>query len=306
MISIDTLDAQTLEAVVDRVVRHQLELARRNPLINGSIDRDEVGASLSNDMGATTVARLNSTVVGHLTMTTVINENWGHGAWINPGSLSYDSNEVLRALYIGASPTWAEAGLDRHYVWVPPADEEPWRELGFARMHQRGTMRLVRRDPRPLPTGLIARSPTLDDLDDVVSLSAELWEWQSRAPSFGRVVMDHLRDDWAETLEDETARFLVIEEEGHLIAQCGYYPSDPQVGSFANAVDLVAVTVTESRRGQGLGAAMVDHLFQFAIEDGVEYAETNWRVTNLAASRMWRSYGFTPTYLRLHRPLWIA
>jgi ribosomal protein S18 acetylase RimI-like enzyme len=48
---------------------------------------------------------------------------------------------------------------------------------------------------------------------------------------------------------------------------------------------------------------MVDAALNDARDRGFLYAATNWRVTNRRAARFWTTYGFEPTYERLHRTI---
>lgn len=45
---------------------------------------------------------------------------------------------------------------------------------------------------------------------------------------------------------------------------------------------------------------------RLAAEAGYRHLVTNWRITNLSASRFWESRGFQPIYHRLHRTLGIG
>jgi GNAT superfamily N-acetyltransferase len=62
------------------------------------------------------------------------------------------------------------------------------------------------------------------------------------------------------------------------------------------------VTLPESR-GTGLGVALTDAGFAWAVREGYEAMVTDWRVTNLLASRFWPRRGFRASVLRLHRSI---
>ena len=52
---------------------------------------------------------------------------------------------------------------------------------------------------------------------------------------------------------------------------------------------------------QGAGVALTEAAFAWARERGHDVMVTDWRVTNLLASRFWPARGFRETFLRLYR-----
>ncbi len=54
-------------------------------------------------------------------------------------------------------------------------------------------------------------------------------------------------------------------------------------------------------RGSGAGVALTQAAFAWAHERGHATMVTDWRVTNLLASRFWPARGFRETFLRLYR-----
>jgi GNAT superfamily N-acetyltransferase len=63
-----------------------------------------------------------------------------------------------------------------------------------------------------------------------------------------------------------------------------------------------AATLPEVR-GSGVGLRLTQAAFAWACSRGHEVMVTDWRVTNLRASRFWPSRGFRPTFLRLYRSI---
>jgi GNAT superfamily N-acetyltransferase len=63
-----------------------------------------------------------------------------------------------------------------------------------------------------------------------------------------------------------------------------------------------AATLPESR-GAGVGVALTDASFAWAAGRGYRAIVTDWRVTNLLASRFWPRRGFRPSVLRLYRSI---
>jgi len=56
-------------------------------------------------------------------------------------------------------------------------------------------------------------------------------------------------------------------------------------------------------RGSGIGVALTDASLAAAAEEGYAAMVTDWRVTNLLASRFWPRRGFRPAFFRLYRSI---
>ncbi len=78
---------------------------------------------------------------------------------------------------------------------------------------------------------------------------------------------------------------------------------EPVLGYPEDAAYLASTAVREDLRGRGIGAGLVAEVVRLAAEAGYGSVVTNWRMTNLSASRFWPAQGFQPIYHRLHRAL---
>jgi GNAT superfamily N-acetyltransferase len=72
------------------------------------------------------------------------------------------------------------------------------------------------------------------------------------------------------------------------------------------AEPLLALDDPTDPRVRGIGVALVAHAFAWAADHDYPVIRTDWRVTNLLASRFWPARGFRPVYLRLHRAVGIG
>jgi GNAT superfamily N-acetyltransferase len=52
-----------------------------------------------------------------------------------------------------------------------------------------------------------------------------------------------------------------------------------------------------------VGRALTEHVIDWAHANGIPTMVTDWRMTNMLASRFWPKRGFRPTFLRLYRAL---
>jgi GNAT superfamily N-acetyltransferase len=70
-----------------------------------------------------------------------------------------------------------------------------------------------------------------------------------------------------------------------------------------DSVDLAFAATRPGVRGSGTGLALTSHALTWAHERGFRSVTTDWRETNLLASRYWPKRGFRPTYFRLYRAI---
>ena len=295
-----------MDDVVNAVAARFRADASRHTLVNPNISREGLAVAFAQSSDATWVAHDAGLLTGHLHGTLLENADHGRGIWISPDGLSFDSADTLADLYRVAGATWIGEHAYEHYVWTVDdrAATEPWYELGFARMHQRGVLALDAPAPARFAPGYSVRSGGPDDLDQAMQLDAELDAAQHEGPSFV-IGADHAssREDLRELLEDPDVRHYVVEFNGEGVAQCLTYPLGQIRGSFDDTVHLSAVVVRAAHRGHGVATAMIDTAINDALDDGFAHAEANWRVTNRSAAHFWRGYGFRATYVRLHRTI---
>ena len=235
---------------------------------------------------------------------------FGRNAWVErPGHAAIDP-DALRELYAFLAERWVAAGVERHYVLVPALAEDldPWHRLGFHYMHVEA-IRESGYGPVTLPRGVMIRSGTADDFDRAASIDALIAEQQELTPSFSRVAIDHdaRRRGWLETnLHEPGTTYLVAERGGQIIGHAFLRRPEPEFGVPTDAVYLASVAVEPADRGTGVGVALTAYALDRARETGYSTVVTNWRMTNLLASRFWPARGFRPVYHRLHRAVGTA
>jgi GNAT superfamily N-acetyltransferase len=214
---------------------------------------------------------------------------------------------LLRDLYAAAAEGWAKAGAERHYVLVPALNDalQPWYRLGFGHMHVEA-LRPIGIEHRSPPDGVRLRAGTRADLEVAEDLDLEIFNLQARSPSFAGLSLDReaRRREWLEiNLNEEGLRYLVAEANGDLVGHTLIFRPEPVFGVPSNAASLVSTVVREGERGRGIGEAMLSEILRLAAEAGYGSVFTNWRMTNLSASRFWPALGFQPIYHRLHRKI---
>ncbi|MGC1419050.1 MAG: GNAT family N-acetyltransferase [Acidimicrobiales bacterium] len=279
--------------------------ASKNRLVNAETSLEQLRDALASGASSTWIALDDGRIVGHLYGALLESPTHGRGVWVGPDGVSFDTTEVLDALYAAAAQQWIDEGAREHFVWVldDPASTSEWFNLGFAPLHARGVKVL---DPgsRELPPGYTIRLGTLDDLELALQLDDELDAFQREGPSFS---LAHptlaQRDDWLETLGDPESRHYIVEHQHDVAAHCVTFPLPALRGAFERTIHLSAVLVREGHRGRGVAKAMIDFALCDAQSQGFRYGETSWRVSNRTADKFWRDYGFETTYVRFHRTI---
>jgi GNAT superfamily N-acetyltransferase len=235
---------------------------------------------------------------------------WGPNIWVDAAAHAATDAELLRDVWAKAAAGWLEQGLRAHYVLVPATDKlllDAWFRLGFGAQQGHGVLRIPERE---WPANV--REATMDDLEQLVEVGPLLSRHQRQSPVFSSVPEQTADDVRADVLDDfslEGVANLVYEADGRIVGNFFVCPLDqssahsglarPPGASFLG----FAVTHPESRC-RGVGVALTDASFAWARAHGYETMVTDWRETNLLASRFWPRRGFRTSFLRLHR--WIG
>jgi ribosomal protein S18 acetylase RimI-like enzyme len=236
-------------------------------------------------------------------------DRWGPNIWIEAAGHAASDPERLRDVWGSAAAGWVEQGLKAHYVLVPATDPDlldAWFRLGFGAQHGHGLIEIPERE---WPDGV--REATTDDIDALVEIGPLLSRHQSQSPVFSSVPEQTPEDVRADVLDDfslDGVANLVYEADGRIVGDffvCPLEQSNAHSGLARppGAAFLgFAITYPETR-GTGAGVALTDACFAWARERGYETMVTDWRETNLLASRFWPRRGFRKTFLRLHRAI---
>ena len=254
------------------------------------------------------VAMRHGRVVGYLLGAPRPNPIWGDHVWVELAGHAVEEPEDVRDLYGAAAGRWVDEGHVRHYAMAPAHDAtllRAWSRVGFGQQHAHG----VREVPESeWPAGV--RRADERDVDALVALTPELRDHQAHSPTFadGPPADDPagLRDEILEDLAKPEVGELVAERDGRIVGAFELVPADrSSVHSGLARPDGAALlgwaATDPAVRGTGVGVALTVAAFAWARERGHDVMVTDWRVTNLLASRFWPQRGFRETFLRLYR-----
>jgi ribosomal protein S18 acetylase RimI-like enzyme len=214
--------------------------------------------------------------------------------------------EHARDLYAAAAAAWHDAGHQRHAVFVPSHDRalvDAWFRLSFGASAVLATRET---DPEPpAENGFELRRGTPDDLDVAARLAAEMTTSMVPSPSFSQPSWAHERhvEDWRGTWDDEQFVHFVAVGDGSVVAHMLLYKRPHDLRVPVDSIDLAGASTFPQARGSGAGRALTEFALHWGFEHGYRSMTTDWRMTNLLASRFWPKRGFRTTFLRLYRAL---
>jgi ribosomal protein S18 acetylase RimI-like enzyme len=151
------------------------------------------------------------------------------------------------------------------------------------------------------PLRVTIRRAGPEEIETALRIDRLIAEAQAVSPSYSAVAAEESPDraSWQETLGAEETAYFVADDETGAVGHTTIYP-DP---TDTRALHLASTAVVPAARGRGIGVALTTHALAYTAEQDYPRLRTNWRVTNLAASRFWPARGFEQTHIRLARRL---
>ena len=201
--------------------------------------------------------------------------------------------EEIREEYAREAPGWSPL----HFAIASPEGLDPWYRLGFAQMHVYGK-RESGAERLELPDVTIRRGGPAD-VETATRIDRVIYDAEATTPSFSSYELDGAthRSDWEETLAGEKLAYFVAERDGEPVGHTTMHPDPHDEG----ALHLGSTAVLPEAQGRGIGLVLTTHALAHAREQGYPRMWTNWRTTNLQASRYWPARGFEVARIRLVR-----
>jgi GNAT superfamily N-acetyltransferase len=214
--------------------------------------------------------------------------------------------ERMRDLYASAAQRWVDDGHAHHSVYAPSFDAElvdAWFRLSFG-----ASAALALRETGPEETfdgGVEIRPGARDDYGEAARLELAMSASMLPSPSFSGLSLQTLEEVVAEWQEEDDAPYelFVAERDGRVVGHTLLYRRPPDLRVPENSIDLAQVSTEPEARGTGVGRAMTAFAIRWAHEHGYPVMTTDWRMTNLWASRFWPKRGFRVCFLRLYRSI---
>jgi ribosomal protein S18 acetylase RimI-like enzyme len=300
--------------LADRHARHR----RDEPLLPARFEepvaaRDELlGVWRAGDASGAAALR-DGRLVGYLIGAPDDPDVWGENVWVQGAGHAAEEAEDVRDLYALAAARWYEEGRRRHYALVPATHAalvDAWFRLGYGQQ-QAQAVRELPTDAKSDDDRFEIREPREADVEALIDVDLALPAHQRAAPVFSERPMPTrqlARDEWAKTLAGDEERILIGCIDGRPVAcwsTCAASLSIHNHGlTLPDRASYLAFAATlPEARGSGIGVALTDAVLARAREEGYTCMITDWRVTNLLASRFWPRRGFRPMFFRLYRSI---
>jgi ribosomal protein S18 acetylase RimI-like enzyme len=296
---------EAAQLLAERQKRHR---AAELLLDDGMDFRAEIESLWSGDQASGAVGIRDGKTVGYV-LGIQKEPRWGPNVWVDPAGHAVVEAEDVRDLYAAAAAQWVDEGRTRHYVVAPATDApllDAWYRLSFGRQHALGVREIPDVD---WPAGV--RLAEARDLDAIIEIAPVLPDHQDQSPVFGVVPRDteeELRQEISEDLQNEELANFVAEVDGRVVGNLVIAPTEVSSthagpARVPGAAFLAYAATKPEVRGLGTGVALTNAGFAWARERGYEAMVTDWRETNLLASRFWPKRGFRRTFLRLYRSI---
>ena len=215
--------------------------------------------------------------------------------------------ERMRDLYAAAAQRWVDDGHTEHAVFVPRHDAElidAWFRLAFGAS---AVLALRETAPEePFDAGVEIRHGGPDDFREAARLEREMTAAMQPSPSFSDMplqTVEEIEAEWRGDDDQDAYELFVAERGGRVVGHILLYRRPPDVRVPPGSIDLAQASVEPEARGTGVGRALTAHVLRWAHEQAIQVMTTDWRMTNLWASRFWPRRGFRPAFLRLHRSI---
>jgi GNAT superfamily N-acetyltransferase len=223
--------------------------------------------------------------------------------WANAAVLE-DSARIYEALYSSISGDWLAGKYLAHYLSLFPNDLQAlqqWHWLGFGMFAVDGLRGL---DPLQAgDTGLHIRRAEVQDIEQVMALQDELWEYIKSPPVFilserfdRKYYEDWLQDAdkvvWLACLQDEVLAFMRMGPAAEDV--CTIIVDEKTTSIYA------AFTRTPARR-EGIATALLAQALEYARACGYQRCAVPFESMNPLGSRFWLRY-FQPvcfSFLRM-------
>jgi GNAT superfamily N-acetyltransferase len=267
------------------------------------------------DGASGSVATLKGELVGYLIGAPREAERWGENVWIEHHGCAVQDAELARDLYGHAAASWVDEGRSRHYVLLTaePKLVDAWFRVGFGQQQAHGYQAVPEQTDVEVPEGCEIREPTGAEVDQFVELEldVELPRHQRSSPVFSGAPLpseEEIRREWADTLARDVEHVLIGWRNGRPVACWSVSSAEHSthhrgLGRPEHACYLAYAVTLPGSRGSGIGVALTQAELAWAAEHGYRAMITDWRVTNLLASRFWPNRGFRPSVLRLYRSI---
>jgi ribosomal protein S18 acetylase RimI-like enzyme len=276
--------------------------------------QEEVAAAWQAEGASGAAALRDGRLVGYLVGAPREDSIWGDNVWVEAAGHAVEEPEDARDLYAAGAGRWVEEERRRHYALLPAdgaALVDAWFRVGFGQQQAHGLREVPPQTEVRIPEGFEIREPREEDIEALLAVDLALPVHQRSSPVFSGQPLpseDEIRDEWHSTLAGSDEKVLIGYRDGLPVA-CWSLTAAERSYHYKGlmlperAAYLAFASTLPEARGSGIGVALTEASLAAAAEDGYDAMLTDWRVTNLLASRFWPKRGFRPVFVRLYRAI---
>jgi GNAT superfamily N-acetyltransferase len=212
--------------------------------------------------------------------------------WANAAVLD-DSARIYEAMYSCISGDWLAKGYSAHYLSILPNDIQAlcqWHWLGFG-MFAVDALRAL--DPIPVgETGVHIRRAGLQDIEQVMALQDELWEYIKSSPIFilSKRYDRKYYEEWLQN-PDKVIWLACSQDEPLAFMRMG--PAAEDVCTIIideKTTSIYAAFTRAPARREGIATALLAHALEFARAGGYQRCAVPFEPMNPLGSRFWLRY----------------
>lgn len=231
---------------------------------------------------------------------------WGVHApeWANAAN-GEDRFNLIRQLYQHVAALWVANGCFSHAITLYAHDDlaqHAWYRTAFGMICGDGVRELLPVSG-PVATDILVRPASTEDIDLFLPLVHEHQRYYPTSPLFMPLLKLSDREYFVNWLAKPDHNLWLALDEGEPV---GYFESTP---SHPGASDLIVdpgtcsicgAFVRPGTRQQGVGAALLARVVQWAKENGFERCAVDYETHNLFGSRFWEKH-FQPVAVSVMR-----
>jgi ribosomal protein S18 acetylase RimI-like enzyme len=295
----------------DRVVLPGLPARFEDP----DVAREAIKATLQRKQAGGFAALEDGRLVAYLIGDMVVDNLWGRSGWVRTPGCAHAPDVgvgIIRDLYAALGARWVGYGIFFHFVLVPVADPvlvQAWFSLSFGieQVHALIDLGAINRASPSVPSEIEIRRAGARDRQHLAEMSDVIWKTQVQAPVWGVMMPETVGENvegWGELVDQADVTVWLALMEGRVVGVQGYWPAERADDNLLIPEECAHMSVAGTReeaRGRGIGTLLTNHGLAQARLAGYRFCETDWRSTNLLASRFWPRRGFRPVAYRLVR-----
>lgn len=210
---------------------------------------------------------------------------WGHGTSVENADLLY--NQLYSYLYdmcIGEN-------CHVHAISIMDHDEALIKETflnGYGMMVIDAIKKI---EPvKPTKTSFTIRQAKISDLDQIVSILDEHYDYMYNAPIFLFSEADDLNDTVKSYLEDDTVILWVAEKDGALLGMMKTQFDADNASTIVmddKSLSIQATHVIDESRNQNISRSLLQHAESWGYEKGFERLTVDFETANILARHFW-------------------